>query len=174
MTKTEPSDGCHSIWQRLILADAELLQAQDDLFIHCKRTLIELLRAGLNEPRERRVAFRIASLIPDVEQRKALFPTFLALACQPTYGPTIFAARDAILSFPHDWLLANMESEAGGLLDWDDAWEYRRFLELCSLIDSAMTVRIAQKATTHQNPEIRDAGEDFLNNPNPVAPLTKS
>jgi hypothetical protein len=163
-------DDCKLIWRRLLEADAEVLRAQNELFTRCRATLIDILQAGLYAPNERRTAFRIASLIYDSEQRKPLFPVFLRLACEPTHVPDITAARRAILSLPRAWVLEKIEIEAANLLDWDDDWIHRRFLELCSLLDRDLTIRAAQKASTHQNPGIKEAGEDFLSNPSPISP----
>jgi hypothetical protein len=170
MEDNNPSDECKLIWQRLLEADTEVLRAQNDLFTRCRPTLIDILRAGLYAPNERRTAFRIASLIYDSEQRKPLFPVFLRLACEPTHISEITAARRAILSLPRVWVLERIEIEAGNLLDWDDDWIHRRFPELCRLLDRDLTIRAAQRAATHQNPDIKEAGEDFLNNPNPISP----
>ncbi len=169
MEDRAPSDECKLIWQRLLEAEVELLLAQHELFTRCQPALIQILRASLHSPKERQTAFRIASLIYDSEQRKALFTDFLQLACEPTYVPTIIAARRAILSLPRDWVLEKIEIEAANLLDWDDDWLQRRFLELCSLLDRDLTIRAARKAATHQNPDIKEAGEDFLGNPNPIS-----
>jgi hypothetical protein len=170
MEDSNPTDECKLIWHRLLEADTEVLRAQHELFTRCRTTLIDILRAGLYTPDERRTAFRIASMIYDSEQRKPLFPAFLRLACEPTHISDITAARRAILSLPRAWVLEKIEIEAANLLDWDDDWIHRRFLELCSLLDRDLTIRSARKATTHQNPDIREAGEDFLSNPNPISP----
>lgn len=129
MTEPNQTTDCKLIWQQLVDAEKEYSKAQYNLFAHCKGTLIELLRSGLHKPSERLVAFKIVSLLQDVEQRKTLFPDFFALACQATYVPTIVSAREAIRSLPHDWVLAHIEAEAARILNWDDDWEYRRFLE---------------------------------------------
>ncbi|SRR5712692_1943200 len=174
MEDSNSSDDCKLIWQRLLEADAEVWRAQNELFTRCQPNLIEILRAGLHSPNERQTAFRVASLIHDGEQRKALFTDFLRLACEPTYVPTITAARRAILSLPREWVLEKVEVEAAKVLDWDDDWIHRRFLELCSLLDRDLTMRAARKAATHQNPDIKEAGDDFMNNPNPVSPPGES
>jgi len=170
MEDSDPPADCKLIWQRLLEADAEVSRAQNELFTRCRATLIDILRAGLYTPDERRTAFRIASLIYDSEQRKPLFPVFLRLACEPTNISDITAARCAILSLPRAWVLEKIEIEAANLLDWDDDWIHRRFLELCSLLDRDLTIRSARKAVTHQNPDIKEAGEDFLSSPNPISP----
>jgi hypothetical protein len=174
MEDSDPSDGCKLIWQRLLAADTEVWRAQNELFTRCRAALIDILRAGLYAPNERRTAFRIASLIYHSEQRQPLFPVFLHIACESTQILDITAARRAILSLPRAWVLEKIEIEAGNLLDWDDDWIHRRFLELCSLLDRDLTIRAAHKASTHQNPDIKEAGEDFLSNPNPISPAQEN
>jgi hypothetical protein len=47
--------------------------------------------------------------------------------------------------------------------------EYRPLLELYSLFDRDLTVRLARRAAAHDDTDIKEAGEDFLVNPAPFA-----
>jgi len=69
--------------------------------------------------------------------------------------------------YPHDWLLENIEQYAAPLLAYDDDEEYRRLLELYSLIDRDLTLKLARRAAEHADSDIREADEDFLANPDP-------
>ena len=55
-------------------------------------------------------------------------------ACQPTYVPKIVQGREAVLALPRDWVIANIERVASNGLDLANYWEYRRLLELYSLL----------------------------------------
>jgi hypothetical protein len=153
-------------WKKVLEADAAAYAAQYELFSICGDSIIEIVRAGLHDPSERSTAFRIAGLLKE-EQRKALLPDLVSLACEPSYAPTIINARKVIMSLPKQWVLAQMDPSIERILKSDDDWESRRLLELCSLLDRDLTLKIAAIAAAHQDPEIREAGTDFLNNPEP-------
>jgi hypothetical protein len=152
---------CKSAWKRLVAADTAAYAAQRELFTTCGDFILEMVRAGLIDPKERTTAFRIAGLLKE-DQRKALFPDFLSLACEPTYAPTITNARAAILALPKEWVLKHLNPSIARILKSDDDWAYRRLLELCSLLDRDLTLKIAAIAAAHQHPDIREAGTDFL------------
>lgn len=70
--------------------------------------------------------------------------------------------RDAILRLPRKWVLPRVEAIAEPLLAEGTYDEYRRLLELYVLLDPALTQRLAERAVQHPDPDIREAGEDFL------------
>ena len=163
-----PTEECKAAWKRLVEADAAAYVAQYELFTTCGDSILEIVRAGFINPEERTTAFRIAALLKD-EQREALLPDLVSLACEPTYAPTIINARRAILALPKEWVLKHMAPSIERILKSEDDWEYRRLLELCSLLNRDLTLKIATIAASHQNPDIREAGTDFLQNPQPLA-----
>lgn len=90
----------------------------------------------------------------------ALAPA-IALACQPTSMPEIIRGRDAVLAMDREWVLGAIEKTARETLDLDDYWEYRRLLELCLLLDSGLTRRVASWGACHVDPDVREAAEDY-------------
>ena len=166
-----PAGEYKAAWKKLVAADGAAYVAQHELFIICGDSILEIVRAGLDVPSERTTAFRIAGLLKE-EQRKALLPDLVFLACEPSYVPTIVNARRAILALPRGWVLQQMNTVMERILKSDDDWAYRRLLELCSLLDRDLTLRIAAMAAAHQDPEIREAGTDFLENPEPFGSPT--
>lgn len=163
-----PAEECKAAWKKLVAADAAAYVAQYELFTTCGDSILEIVRAGFIDPRERTTAFRIAGLLKE-EQRKALLPDLVSLACEPTSFPTIINARRAILALPKEWVLKHMDPSIERILKSEDDWEYRRLLELCSLLNRDLTLKIATIAASHQNPDIRESGTDFLQNPEPVS-----
>jgi hypothetical protein len=93
-------------------------------------------------------------------ERKCLFPELVFLASW-AHG-AVQVARDMILSLPRDWVLANIEREAEPHLQDGTYDEYRRFLELYQLLDRDLTIKLARRAAAHADPDIREAGEEFL------------
>jgi len=127
---------------------------------------VALIRAGLARPSERSAALTAAALLP-IDKKQELFGDLLALASFA--HARIGDARKIILSLPHDWLLENIERYAEPLLGYEDDEEYRRLLELYSLIDRDLTLRLARRAAAHSAADINEVGEDFLAHPDPLA-----
>src|SRR2546423_3450706 len=166
----QPATNCKAKWRRLLQAELACKKAQDDLFTTCQDSLLELLHNAFSAQStfERATAFRVTALIWDVDRRKEFFGDFLRLACQPTNPADIVSGRKAIYDLPRDWVLASIELNATKLLDLNDDWEFRRFLELCSTLDRELTLRVASRSAGHENREIRDAAEDFLSHRPPT------
>jgi hypothetical protein len=94
------------------------------------------------------------------EQRQQLFNDLLYLSSFE-HGQIQYI-RDLIRSLPRDWVLARIETEAEPLLAKDPANAYPRLLELYEQLDSALMLRLAQRAAAQADPDIRESGEDFL------------
>jgi len=107
----------------------------------------------------RSAALRFFSYLTPLEQQQ-LFPDLVFMASWG-HGSVGFA-RELILSMPRDWVLNNVEREAELHLREGTYDEYRRFLELYELVDAGMTQRLARRAAAHSDPDVREAGEDFL------------
>lgn len=152
------------LWHRFIRAEHSFHAVRVQLMR--SPSIVALVRAGLKQPKERPAALNVAALLP-IDARQQLFADLLALV---SFGHgRIGVVREIILSLPRDWLLAHIEEYAEPLLAYEDYEEYRRLLELYSLIDRDLTLRLAHRAAAHGDADIREAGEDFLANPNPFA-----
>jgi hypothetical protein len=77
--------------------------------------------------------------------------------------------REVILTLPKDWVLSNIENAAEPLLTTGTYDEYRRLIELYMQIDNELAYNLAQRAAQHLDPEIKEAGEDFLEKIGPPA-----
>lgn len=92
-----------------------------------------------------------------------LFPelVFLASFSHGAAG----AIRKYILSLPREWVITNIEQFVEPLLEQGTYDEYRNVLALYWELDHEMMIRLAQRAIMHSDPDIREAGEDFLSKP---------
>lgn len=72
-------------------------------------------------------------------------------------------ARKAILAMPKDVILGQIEQAVEPFLANGTYDEYRRTLELYQCLDLELLLRLANRAAGHSDPDIREAGEDFLN-----------
>jgi hypothetical protein len=119
---------------------------------------VNVLRPVLRGP-ERSSALAVAHFLKTPE-RMELFPEWVFLASF-SHG-SVQVPRDIIASLPRDWVLSHIEQEAEPLLRQGSYDEYRRLLELFELLDRDLTLRLARRAAAHSDPDIREAGEDFL------------
>jgi hypothetical protein len=62
---------------------------------------------------------------------------------------------------PRDEVLKNIERVAADSLPLGDEWEYRRLLELYQQLDPGLQHRLVEGGLGSDNPEIREAAEDF-------------
>jgi hypothetical protein len=94
------------------------------------------------------------------EDLKALLP-FLIEHTRSVHGH-LQTLRRLFLLLPNRWLVENVEPAVEPWLQTGDDEYYRRFLELYYLIDRKLTHRLAERAVASNNPDVRDAGTDFL------------
>jgi hypothetical protein len=145
------------LWQRLVESHRSFLAASADFFrVGVDR--VELLRHALRSS-ERTTALALARYL-SLEDRQNLFAEWVFLASF-AHG-SVQVARDMILSLPRDFVLANVEQVAEPLLADGTYDEYRRLLELYDLLDGSLMRKLARRAAAHPDPDIREAGEDFL------------
>ncbi len=108
---------------------------------------------------DRHVAITVLSDLP-IGELEQVFEELVFLASF-SHGP-IQHIRDQILRLPHDWVLSRIESVAEPFLANGTYDEYRRFLELYSQLDLNLVRRLAERAIAHLDPDIREAGDDYL------------
>ena len=94
------------------------------------------------------------------DELKLLFPELVFLGSS-SHG-LVGAVRQAILSIPKEWVIANIEQFAEPILVDGSYAEYRRYLELYIQLDQGLTARLARRAASNPDPDIQEAGEDYL------------
>lgn len=104
--------------------------------------------------------------VPCLESKvgEALLSGFLELACQCQNEGNILSGRQGILSLPRDWVIQHIEDLAEPLLQADDVYEWRRLMEVYDDLDEDLMKRLALRAISHSNPEIKEVGEDYSEN----------
>lgn len=96
----------------------------------------------------------------DTNDLRELFPELVFLASF-IHGQ-LRDVREIILRIPKPWIIQNIEKHSQPILAKGSYDEYRRLLELYSLLDKDLAKKLAARAVQHQDPEIKDAGEEFL------------
>jgi hypothetical protein len=157
-------------------SEAGLKQESYTRFWDSSRDLHTKLRSFLDDPAnvhqlksQMRHGGRYAAIYAaqrmNPEQLKPLFEELLYLSSFEQ--GQIQYVRDLIHALPRHWVLARIETDAEPLLANDPDNAYRRLLELYEHLDSELMLRLARRAAAHTDPDIRKAGEDFLEYPTP-------
>src|SRR5215813_9525740 len=118
-------------------------------------------RAGLVREimvEDRNVALKLAEYLSESEY-KQLFDLWVGGASHHKY---VGMYRKFITALPRDWVLERVEAAAEPYLINGDMEEYRRLLELYLLLDEELTRKLAQRTLTHSDPEVIEAGQDFI------------
>ncbi|MDY6802625.1 MAG: hypothetical protein SXA11_02300 [Cyanobacteriota bacterium] len=145
------------LWQSLVTRELAYIQSRQEFLSVCTDR-VTTIQKGLQNPRERGTALRLLFYLP-LPERQSLLAELVELA---SVGHSdIELCREAILSLPKSWLLANIENSAEGLLGDGTDEEYRRLLELYIKIDDRLTEKLVKRALQDEDADIREAGEDF-------------
>lgn len=154
----EPDSHSLEVWHDLNLHFHGLMKARLRFFAK-DVDRVALIRFALEKVHVSTVMY-IAPSLNELE-RQQLFPEWLENAsCLHGYA---LAARDVILSLPREWVIANVEELAEPFLQDGTEDEYRRMLELYRALGAKDLVeKLARRATKHQDWEVREAGQDFL------------
>lgn len=150
------SENDRYLWQRVFETETDFYQASMDFMANATNRVAVVRHAF--STRQRGTALRLLLILP-MEERLLLFDELVEMA---SHGHSdIELVREAILSLPREWVIANIESRAEPWLQAGED-EYRRYLELYYDLDKELTLRLAQQALRQPDPETREAGEDFL------------
>ncbi len=116
---------------------------------------LELIKTGLHTHRYAILELAIAL---DQETIKAILPSLLEIATYITGGTGL--ARRIVLSLPRVWLVENIGKYAEPLLRNDV--DYSGFLSLYTHIDQILALNLARRASIHDDPRIREVGQEYL------------
>ena len=94
----------------------------------------------------------------------------VALACQPQNAGRIVQGRDRVAAMPREWVLANIDAIARGVLDLGDYWEYGRYLELLDHLGARDKVSaIVAEGLKSADVDVRDMAELWATRSGPAA-----
>lgn len=146
------------IWDRLVQSHQAFALASME-FLTGNVNRVALVRYGLRTGHGRHTAIYMLRSLKQIELQE-LFDDLMF--CVSHGHGAVDAIREVILSLPREWVLARIEAAAEPLLIDATYDEYRRLLELYELLDPVLTQKLAMRAMQHWDPDIREAGEDFL------------
>jgi hypothetical protein len=145
------------LWQKFVNQANAYDQSRQIFFQQCKDR-IKIIKTALHHPNQRRVALMFFEYLNETE-RQGLFDDLIDLA---SVGHSdIELVRQVMLSFPHNYLLTQIEASAEIVLENGTDEEYRRLLELYLEIDISLVRRLIDRALKSSDPDIYEVGEDF-------------
>jgi hypothetical protein len=165
MSMSPVSEHAQSTWNSLLSAETAIRESLRAFLVEPSVDRVALIRSALAKPgAERAAAVRVLPYL-SMAERMELFPDLVWLASW-AHGQTQ-AARDAIGLLPKDWVLSRIEGVAEQILASASQQyqyeEYRRLLELYAQIgDRELLRRLAERACTHHDEDVREAGEEAL------------
>ena len=159
MLQEQHAEKERELWHHLVERELAYIQTRQEFLKNCTDRMA-FIKKALHNPTERGTALRLIEYLK-IEERQSLFNELVDLAS--VSHSDIELCRQAILSLPKTWLIENIEKSTEPLLKDGTDEEYRRLLELYIQIDRELTERLAKRALKHENPDIREAGEDFQN-----------
>jgi hypothetical protein len=156
---SQPSERNATLWHRLVDSYGQFAAAQGDFFAN-EVDRIGLVRSGLQatEMRQTAAALYLLRSMADSE-RIQLLDDLVRLSLHPGLAKR---AREIIASMPRDQVLANVEHAAEPHLREGGGDEFRRILELFRELNPGLALKLARRAATHPDPDVKEAGEDFL------------
>ena len=150
-----------TLWRRFCKAERDFLAARWEFLSRCTDTK-SVIKQALNNGPGRNSVLRLL-LYLDFQEKVPFFDDLVDLGSVD--HSDVDLVWKVILSFPKDFLLANIEKSAETVLSnaTQDAYvEYRCLLALYFKIDYQLTYRLAQRALQSEDEDVREAGEDYM------------
>jgi len=145
------------LWQEMQHAHRTFMDALRQFLSGDKSMRLKLIEEGYKT--DRYLTTTVLEYVP-IEELKELLPLLLSHAC--SVHAYLDRVRQIILRLPKDWLVEHIEAASESFLESGTDEEYRRFLELYFMLDPILTARLAHRAAAASDPDIREAGQDFL------------
>jgi hypothetical protein len=157
MLTEEHNEKDMELWRNFFESEITYIQTRQE-FLNHSTNRVEIITKALHSPNERGTALRLLEYLT-IEERQIFFDDLVNLAS--VSHSDIEVVRKAILCFPKNWLLANIENSAEPLIKDGTDEEYRRLLELYIHIDEGLTQKLVSQALNHPDPHIQEVGSDF-------------
>lgn len=145
------------LWEQLVSSYMTFVETSTE-FLSGDVDRVSLMRNALRG-KDRMAALYLAPKLSEAD-KMVLLDEWVFLASFD-HG-ALWMVREIILSLPRKWVLANIEKAVAPMLNNGDSLEYRRVLELYALLDRNFALGLAQRAASHDDFEIKEAGTDFI------------
>jgi hypothetical protein len=152
------SEEDRALWDAVLKSEAAFISARG-AFIAQAQDRVGVIVEGLKSRPQREIALGVLALMMRSEKH-AVLDSLVRLSSVGHREITF--CREAILSMPRKWVVANIEESAEPLLQGGNHEEYRRLLELFIELDRELTRKLALRALQSKDADIREAGMDFI------------
>ena len=156
MSGIEPTDA--ELWTAVVAAHHAFSIALREL-VSKSSDSSEIIRRALLGGERATALYVLKSMSVDEIRNCAKELVFLSSF---SHGAVEFV-RTILLRLPREYLIGVIPSIAEPILSSGTDDEYRRILELYEKIDGALTEQLARRAAANADPDIQEAGIDFLN-----------
>jgi hypothetical protein len=154
-----PGSECEQLWREFVREHEAGDSSQLALLSGSRTELLGCLRDALGRPHERVLALRLLKIMPE-EDRRAMMRELLAFATWQNQVTEL--AKELIFSVSREWLRDNILTFVEPLLQGTDYEEFWGALEIVDQIDRPKALALARRIAAHTDPDIREAGETFL------------
>jgi len=155
----KPERGCEQLWRDFVSEQDAVESLRLALLRGPRTALLDCLRDALRRPHERVHALRLLKIMPE-EDRRAMMPELFAFGTWQNQITEL--AKELIFSVSREWLRNNTLTFIEPLLQGTDYPEFWGALEICDQIDRPKALELARRIATNPDPNIREAGETFL------------
>lgn len=120
------------------------------------------ISGSINKIANKEIYFNTDEILkePDIIST-AIIGELVSWACTPTNISPISIARNCLKQFPIDWVSSKIKKTALGVININDDWDYRRFLELSEIISSDLLKWAIKLNEKSNNTDILDTVNDF-------------
>lgn len=117
----------------------------------------------INKLAGKQVFFDVEQIVGlDQKTSKEIVGCLLSWACQSQNLIPITLGRKYLTMLPKEWVIDRIKEVATSVLDLNDDWEYRRFLELSEMISIDLLRWSHEKGMGSDNPDVLEAYNDYL------------
>ena len=145
-------------WKAFREAYLHYIRLRMAFFEHWRPELVSVVRAGLSNQADARLAFDFFDCLTEDEKLSAL-PELLGLCSSGSY---FHRAKPAIVALPRGPVLATVEQSAEETLQHGELLDWCNILDVYEKLDPELARRFAVRMKGHDDPEIQEWGRDHL------------
>jgi hypothetical protein len=175
---SEPNENDLALWGECLNALHRYREAKGNLFrSFCspdrKTLLVDIVRRELANVGKRFDVLEVVEWL-EIEYQQMLLEELLPLAAMLETKRSHNLAENILLSWPSEWLEANLDEPARRIMERVARGEYSYIglaefysglISIYRQVNLATAKQLAEEAAVHTDPEVRSIGQSWLNHP---------